>query len=108
MNGSLSSLSSHSSHSSHSSPTSTYRPCMRGVRRVRRVRTVQREAKGWQLKGAVNRFENRKYSEVAKMGSVNKVILLGNLGRDAELKFTGSGAAVTSFTMATSEAWTDK
>jgi len=40
--------------------------------------------------------------------SVNKVILLGRLGQDPELKYTPSGAAVCSFSMATSENWTDK
>jgi single-strand DNA-binding protein len=39
------------------------------------------------------------------MGSLNRVILLGNLGRDAELKYTASGAAVCSFSMATTEKW---
>ena len=42
------------------------------------------------------------------MGSVNKVILVGNLGRDAELRFTASGAAVSSLNMATTEVWNDK
>ena len=35
--------------------------------------------------------------------SVNKVILLGNLGRDPEVRYTGSGKAVATFTMATTE-----
>lgn len=42
------------------------------------------------------------------MGSVNKVILVGNLGRDAEMKHTPSGAAVSSFSLATTEKWTGK
>jgi single-strand DNA-binding protein len=42
------------------------------------------------------------------MGSVNKVILVGNLGRDAELRYTPAGAAVAKFSMATTEKWTDK
>ncbi len=37
------------------------------------------------------------------MGSVNKVILVGNLGRDAELKFTPNGFPISSFSLATSE-----
>ena len=37
------------------------------------------------------------------MGSVNKVILVGNLGRDAELRYTPSGAAVTRFGVAVNE-----
>ncbi|MFN8370885.1 MAG: single-stranded DNA-binding protein [Bacteriovoracaceae bacterium] len=40
--------------------------------------------------------------------SVNKVILLGRLGQDPELKYTPSGAAVCNFSLATSEAWNDK
>ena len=42
------------------------------------------------------------------MGSVNKVILVGNLGRDAEMRFTPGGQAVTKFSVATTEVWTDK
>ncbi|HEY5675243.1 MAG TPA: single-stranded DNA-binding protein [Myxococcales bacterium] len=41
-------------------------------------------------------------------GSVNKVILIGNLGRDPEVRYTPSGQAVANFTVATNEAWTDK
>jgi single-strand DNA-binding protein len=37
--------------------------------------------------------------------SVNKVILIGNLGRDAETKFTRSGTAVTNFSVATTRNW---
>ena len=40
--------------------------------------------------------------------SVNKVILLGNLGRDAETKFTPSGTAVTRFSVATTRSWKDQ
>ncbi len=42
------------------------------------------------------------------MGTVNRVILVGNLGRDAELRYTGGGAAVASFSVATTEVWKDK
>src|SRR4030081_2867898 len=42
------------------------------------------------------------------MGSVNKVILVGNLGRDAELRYTPAGAAVATINMATTEVWNDK
>lgn len=42
------------------------------------------------------------------MGSVNKVILVGNLGRDAELRYTPSGAAVAHLRIATTETWTDR
>jgi single-strand DNA-binding protein len=40
--------------------------------------------------------------------SVNKVILVGHLGRDAETKFTPGGAAVTRFSVATNRRWKDK
>jgi single-strand DNA-binding protein len=42
------------------------------------------------------------------MGSVNKVILVGNLGRDAELKYTPGGQAVCKLRLATTEVWNDK
>ena len=41
-------------------------------------------------------------------GSVNKVILVGNLGRDPEVRYTPSGSAVANITIATSEVWKDK
>jgi len=40
--------------------------------------------------------------------SVNKVILIGRLGRDPEIRHTSSGAAVCNFSIATDENWTDK
>ena len=39
---------------------------------------------------------------------VNKVILVGNLGKDPEMKYTASGAAIANITVATSESWNDK
>jgi single-strand DNA-binding protein len=42
------------------------------------------------------------------MGSVNKVIIIGNLGADPELKYTPSGKAVANLRIATAEAWKDK
>jgi single-strand DNA-binding protein len=39
--------------------------------------------------------------------SVNKVILVGNLGKDPEVRFTPSGRAVAKFPLATSEVWND-
>src|SRR5437867_682331 len=44
----------------------------------------------------------------AVMASVNKVILIGNLGRDPEVRYTQGGTAVANFTLATNEVWTDK
>ncbi len=42
------------------------------------------------------------------MASVNKVILVGNLGRDPETRYLPSGDAVTNVTIATTEQWKDK
>jgi single-strand DNA-binding protein len=41
-------------------------------------------------------------------GSVNKVILIGNLGKDPEVRYTPNGLAVANITIATSEVWKDK
>ena len=42
------------------------------------------------------------------MSGVNKVLLVGNLGRDPEVRYTKSGQAVASFSIATSESWKGK
>lgn len=42
------------------------------------------------------------------MASVNKVILVGNLGRDPETRYTTSGEAVTNIRLATTDTWKDK
>ena len=42
------------------------------------------------------------------MASVNKVILIGNLGKDPETRYMPSGDAVTNITLATTESWKDK
>jgi len=41
-------------------------------------------------------------------GSINKVILVGNLGRDPEVRYSQDGAKIVNFTLATSESWRDK
>ena len=41
-------------------------------------------------------------------GSVNKVILIGNLGADPQTRYMPSGGAVTNFNVATSESWRDR
>jgi single-strand DNA-binding protein len=46
--------------------------------------------------------------ETSTMASVNKVILIGNLGRDPELRYTQGGQAVANFTLATSERFANK
>jgi single-strand DNA-binding protein len=42
------------------------------------------------------------------MGSVNKAIVVGNLGRDPEVRYTAGGQPVANFSVATNERWTDK
>jgi single-strand DNA-binding protein len=42
------------------------------------------------------------------MSSLNKVMLIGNLGKDPEIRYTQDGSPVASFSLATSETWTDK
>ena len=39
---------------------------------------------------------------------INKVILVGNLGKEPEVRYTPNGKVVASLTIATSESWTDK
>ena len=41
-------------------------------------------------------------------GGLNKVFLMGNLGRDPEVRYTQGGTAVANFSIATNERWTDK
>ena len=42
------------------------------------------------------------------MASVNKVILIGNLGRDPEIRYAASGSAICNLTLATSRQWKDR
>lgn len=42
------------------------------------------------------------------MGSVNKVIVIGNLGKDPEVRYTQGGKAVANFSVAVNESWKDK
>jgi single-strand DNA-binding protein len=42
------------------------------------------------------------------VGSANKVILVGNLGKDPEVRTTQAGSKIVSFTLATSETWSDR
>ena len=42
------------------------------------------------------------------MGTVNKVIIVGNLGKDAEVRYTTGGSAVATISVATTEVWNDR
>jgi single-strand DNA-binding protein len=46
--------------------------------------------------------------KIMAKGSVNKVILIGNLGKDPEVRYTPNGLAVANITIATTEVWKDK
>jgi single-strand DNA-binding protein len=48
------------------------------------------------------------YLKKGRYMSVNKAILIGNLGKDPDLRYTPSGKAVASFSLATSERWTNQ
>src|SRR5579872_5776408 len=52
--------------------------------------------------------EHRATGERAMAGSVNKVVLVGNLGRDPEVRNTQDGAKIVQLSIATSETWNDK
>ena len=41
-------------------------------------------------------------------GGINKVILVGNLGKDPEIRYTADGRPIANFSIATTETWTDK
>jgi single-strand DNA-binding protein len=64
-------------------------------------RRQQLSPQGWDASAAHPKGETT-------VGSVNKVILVGNLGRDAELRYTPGGAAVATLNLATTEVWNDK
>ena len=42
------------------------------------------------------------------MAGINRVILIGNLGKDPEVRYSNQGTAICNMTIATSESWTDK
>jgi single-strand DNA-binding protein len=67
---------------------------------------------GWLIGGVrPSRYISRisvEFQERRMSGSVNKVILIGNLGRDPEVRRLNSGDPVVSFGLATTESWRDK
>jgi single-strand DNA-binding protein len=48
------------------------------------------------------------FSEITMARGINKVMLIGNLGRDPETRYAQNGSAVTRFSIATSESWKDR
>jgi single-strand DNA-binding protein len=48
------------------------------------------------------------FQESTRMASVNKVILVGNLGRDPEVRYSPDGSAIANFSVATTDTWKDK
>ena len=65
-------------------------------------------SKGKKFLARVSSKTNEFLLSEGAMASVNKVILIGNLGKDPELKFLPSGQPVANFSIATSEKWKDK
>jgi single-strand DNA-binding protein len=55
---------------------------------------------------AASHDHQRNENDMAR--GINKVILIGNLGRDPETRYTQGGSAVSNFSIATSESWKDK
>lgn len=53
-----------------------------------------------------NVYIKKRVNQVA--GSINKIILVGNLGKDPEIRHTQTGSKIASFSVATSESWQDK
>src|SRR5690606_4208588 len=62
---------------------------------------------GWILRPCGRHKPDSTGGSMAKRG-VNKVILIGNLGKDPEVRYMPSGGAVANVTLATSETWRDK
>jgi single-strand DNA-binding protein len=60
------------------------------------------------LKKGATAAEHDKVRVIMASRSVNKVLLIGHLGRDAETKFTPSGTSVTRFSVATNRRWKDQ
>ena len=54
------------------------------------------------------KFIHIEFIEEEFMAGINKVILIGNLGKDPELRYTPGGQPVASFSLATTERWSDK
>lgn len=55
-----------------------------------------------------SRYQYDLYYDEDYMSSLNKVILIGNVGKEPEIKNFGEGKAMASFSMATSSSWKDK
>jgi single-strand DNA-binding protein len=74
------------------------------------------EAGAWEYEAHLERslrsinlqLKQRSNRKVILMNSVNKVILIGHLGKDPEVRYTAQGKPVANFSMATSERWNDR
>ncbi len=75
---------------------------------------MQRVARGLdadpniEAQGKRGASKRRQYEEIAMAGSVNKVILVGNVGKDPEIRRTQDGRPIANLSLATSETWRDK
>ena len=62
----------------------------------------------WVAHGFALHYPIDLYSETTMARGINKVMLIGNLGRDPETRYAQNGSAVTRFSIATSESWKDR
>src|SRR5512141_1960949 len=69
---------------------------------------IPRLAQGWARVPRASRTREKRFQGDHMAGGVNKVILIGNLGADPELRYTPGGQPVANFRIATSESWVDK
>ena len=76
---------------------------------MKNFRLDDSEAHAWQNRRSIDwRSPSSSVIVVGLWARVNKVILVGNLGRDAELRFTPGGAAVATLSLATTESGTTR
>jgi single-strand DNA-binding protein len=76
--------------------------------RARQRGKVARQGSAARRRGEAARRGGAERAEKAMAGSVNKVILVGNLGKDPEIRRTQDGRPVANLSVATSESWRDK
>ena len=62
----------------------------------------------WRKPAGTKQAPANQSGRLNKMASVNKVILVGNLGRDPEVRYMPNGDAVANYSIATTETWKDK
>src|SRR5208283_2787097 len=62
----------------------------------------------WLSKASLYQLRNQAQFSIRRLNAMQKVLLIGNLGRDPEVKYSQQGTAIAQFSVATSERWKDK